>query len=108
MMNRHQRRAQAARERDQQAPSDTPIIEGLWLNFSRKVIPAHAPQVQRDEMKNAFFAGAMSLFTDVIMNLSGGDVPQEADLARLDKVDTELKEYFHDYLSRHFPGGSMQ
>jgi hypothetical protein len=32
-------------------------IEQSWLKFSRKVLPKNAPEVQRQEMRRAFYAG---------------------------------------------------
>ena len=34
-----------------------------WHSYERDVVPANAPNVQREECRRAFYAGAMASFT---------------------------------------------
>ena len=38
------------------------MINALWEDFQSKVIPADAAEFQRQEMRRAFYAGAVSAF----------------------------------------------
>ena len=66
------------------------LIEAAWLSFERQVIPPTAPDVQRQEMRRAFYAGAQALFTGILGMLDPGTEPTEADLGKMDAVQAEL------------------
>lgn len=69
-----------------------PTIKSEWEEFS-KVIPAHAPARQRDEMRKAFYGGAVAMFAMMTGHLDGGEEATEADLAYMNRINDELKAY---------------
>jgi len=79
------------------------IIELGWLALRARAIPADAPQIQVDEMRNAFFAGAHHLFASIMTILDPGAEPTKRDYLRMDAIDKELREFIAVYSSRHMP-----
>lgn len=76
------------------------IIEAGWVAMRALAIPEDAPQIQLDEMRNAFFAGAQHLFASIMVVLDPGDEPTEQDLNRFDQIDAELKRFISEYSAR--------
>lgn len=70
------------------------LIEAGWIGLRLIAVPDDAPPVQLKEMRMAFFAGAQHLFSSILSFLEeGGDEPTAKDLARMDMVDNELREF---------------
>lgn len=65
-------------------------INEKWKSFEAAVIPRNAPQVQRIEMKRAFFAGFHQCLCDLTA-ISGGD--EDEALASLDRYQKEAKGF---------------
>lgn len=69
------------------------LIEAGWASFRVLVIPANAPQIQIDECRMAFMAGAQHLFGS-IMNILDPDLePSVADMKKMGLIDEELKAF---------------
>lgn len=66
-----------------------------WRDFSL-TIPARAPAVQRDEMRKAFYAGALSLLVLISGGLDADPDPTALDVAYLDALHRELSEFDPD------------
>lgn len=64
-----------------------------WASFERLVLPARASEVQRTEMRRAFYAGAQATFHVMMSTLTPGDEPQDADLTMLESLHAELEEW---------------
>jgi hypothetical protein len=74
--------------------SDTGLlIEAGWISLRIAAIPKDASQVQLDEMRKAFFAGAQHLFATIMTVLEPGEEPTEKDLRRMDLIDRELRKF---------------
>ena len=69
------------------------LIEAGWVGLRLAAIPVDAPQVQLDEMRIAFFAGAQHLFASIVAMMDPGAEPTEADLARMDQIKDELDSF---------------
>lgn len=82
---------------------DGALIEAGWIALRKVAIPADAPAVQIEEMRNAFFAGAQHVFASVMTTLDPGDEPTERDLERISRIDDELKRFINDYSLRRLP-----
>jgi hypothetical protein len=67
-------------------------LEAGWADFASKVIPAGAPEVQRREMKRAFFAGAFASIKGVILTLdeTARETSRAHDRCRADQVHERL------------------
>jgi len=61
-----------------------------WLSYSREVLPAHAPEVQRAETRRAFYAGAAALFYSLTSRLEPGGEPTDADVEMVEGLRREL------------------
>ncbi len=68
-------------------------IDEEWASFAKQVLLKNVGTVQREEMRRAFFGGAVSLFSLIMNSLEGGDEATEADFKLMDDV----KENFDDY-----------
>lgn len=71
---------------------ERPTIKSEWEDFA-KIIPAHAPARQREEMRKAFYGGAVAMFAMVTGHLDGGTEPTANDLAYMDRISNEIKTY---------------
>jgi hypothetical protein len=69
------------------------LIEAGWVSLRLMVVPPDAPQVQLDEMRMAYMAGAQHLFASIMSILDPGEEPTERDLKRMDLIDKELDEF---------------
>lgn len=79
------------------------IIEAGWVGYLHLVIPRNASQVQLDETRIAFFAGAQHLLASIVSVLDPGKEPTDADLARMGKIQAELDQFLADFTARHKP-----
>jgi hypothetical protein len=61
--------------------------------YKGRVLPEDAPQIQIDECRWAFFAGAQHLFHGIMGSLEEDKEPTEADMQRMDNIDKELREF---------------
>jgi hypothetical protein len=80
-------------------PSD--VIGAAWRDFRLKVIPLDAPQVQVQESRRAFYAGANALLVGIIGMLDPGDDVTTKDLAGMDALAAELEQFARDILEGH-------
>ncbi len=68
-------------------------IEHGWEGFAAAVLPANASDVQRIEMRKAFFAGAAYLFTLQMQGVSDGDDVTSGDEQFMRRIDEELRAF---------------
>jgi hypothetical protein len=76
------------------------LIEAGFVALRWKVIPRDAPEVQVEEMRKAFFAGAQHLFASIMTILEPGEEPTENDLHRLTLISEELEEFVRELKER--------
>ncbi len=69
------------------------LIEVGWIAYRQHVLPRDCSQVQLDETRMGFFAGAQHLFGSIMSILEPGAEPTEADLKRMDLIYAELDEF---------------
>jgi hypothetical protein len=69
------------------------LIEAGWVSLRAMILPPDTPQIQVDEMRKAFMAGAQHLFSSIMTVLDPEDEPTDADLERMDKISAELRAY---------------
>jgi hypothetical protein len=62
-----------------------------------------APADQLDQMRSAFFAGALHLFASIVTVLDPGSEPTDADMASMSRIDAELRAFSQDFELRHLP-----
>ncbi|MCR4297542.1 MAG: hypothetical protein NUV75_02130 [Gallionella sp.] len=85
------------------------LIEAGWIGLRIAVVPPEAPQVQLDEMRTAFFAGAQHLFASIMSILDPGVEPTDKDIERMTMIDAELRAFVEAFKKKHGLGfGGMQ
>jgi hypothetical protein len=93
----------------QQCTAQGQLIEAGWIGLRLAAIPLDAPQIQIDEMRSAFFAGAQHLMSSIAMILDPGEEPTDADLVRMQQIDAELTRFITEYAKRHgMPGPNLR
>lgn len=65
-------------------------IEKEWNSYRLAVIPAGAGEIQIEECKRAFYAGAATLHHELMEMLSPGDETTDADLENMQAIHDEL------------------
>lgn len=77
------------------------IILEAWNGYRRKLLdPVGAGPVQIEETRRAFYAGAISLLTAIMMGLDPGAEATDADLGRMAAIERELQRYAADLQRR--------
>jgi replicative DNA helicase len=71
----------------------TGLMAEQWAEFERKVLPDNVSQVQRREMRRAFYSGAQAILFRVIEALAPESEPTDADLAVMAGVHQELQDF---------------
>jgi hypothetical protein len=76
------------------------IINNAWLSYRANVMPKHAGTIQVMETRQAFFAGAATLFATITGEsfLDGdpgdGDIePTKMDLAKMEAIQDEINVF---------------
>lgn len=82
---------------------DGKLIEAGWVGLKLAAIPKDAPQVQVDEMRLAFMAGAQHLFASIMGILDPGEEPTDADLRKMDLIAAELDKVRGELAARYYP-----
>lgn len=70
-------------------PKPTPIAD-TWRDFESRIVPADAPDVQRREMRRAFYAGA-SAALGAMVNIGVGSPLNRQE--RIENVLAELDDF---------------
>jgi hypothetical protein len=65
-----------------------PSIEAAWRGYEKLISPR-----DKEEARLAFWAGASVLFYAMLRMLDLGDEPTEADLGKMDAINTEIEEF---------------
>lgn len=95
---------QVAQELSEDLADAGKIIEGGFVGFKMMVIPDFVPQVQINEMRMAFFAGAQHLFSSIMAVMDRGDeTPTEKDMLRISLIHYELENFRKDFELNHVP-----
>lgn len=70
-----------------------PTMAENWKRFAEMVLPADAPDIQRSEMRKAFYAGATA-FMGIMEELTDEDVePTERDMEMVEAIHRELQDF---------------
>lgn len=70
----------------------------MWESFRDKVIPPTAPQIQVDEMRRAFYAGAWVTLT-AVQRIGENDITEDAGIVYLEALKKEGEEFYQRVLS---------
>jgi hypothetical protein len=69
------------------------LIEAGWIGFRLMVLPEDTPEMQLDEMRGAFFAGAHHLLSAVMTIMEPDAEPTDKDCERLNMIHQELEDF---------------
>lgn len=69
------------------------IIEGGWQAYLVVGIPPDAPELQKAEMRKAYYLGAQHLFASILGILDPGSEPTEKDMERMSMIHEELEAF---------------
>jgi hypothetical protein len=73
------------------------LVEAGWFGLRMIAIPERASKDQLDDMRAAFFAGAHHVFASIVSIMDPGDEPTDADLRRMDQINTELEQFVEQF-----------
>lgn len=74
-------------------------IADAWSTFAAQVMPKGAPQVQHQEMRRAFYAGAHSALC-LMGAIADEASSEEAGAALIEALHRELARFVHDIQER--------
>ena len=80
------------------------LLEAGFSMLQELMIPPQALQVQVDDMRLAYMAGAQHLWSSVMTSLDPGSEETVDDLARMDKIQVEL-DTWQQVLELRFSSG---
>lgn len=66
------------------------LIESGWRQYAEHVLPRNAPTVQKNETRQAFYAGAAHLWEAFIAALGPGEEADPPDMALAEGVQAEI------------------
>lgn len=69
-----------------------------WASYQTEVVPADAPEVQREECKRAFYAGAQAMFS-AVMEAAEPEEDEACD-ARMEALHRELQDWLRLFKKR--------
>jgi hypothetical protein len=67
-----------------------------WAEFAKKILPAGAPEVQRTEMRRAWYTGAAAMFGLMTGGLDADHEPTDLDVAYVESLNQELVAFGRD------------
>lgn len=73
------------------------LVEAGFVSLRIAAMSPAAPQLQIDEMRLAFFAGAQHVFTSIMTMLDPGEEPTDNDVRRMSLIDNELQAFIREY-----------
>lgn len=73
-------------------------IRFIWAVFEKMVIPVDASEIQRDEMRKAFYAGFTECFK-ITCDIS--ELKEKDALKVLDRLSLEGEEFFKEMMAGH-------
>jgi len=80
-------------EEQKQAEPKKKRVEAEWELFTKIVLPKNCGEVQRRDMRRAFYTGASAFMSIVMDFLDPGTEATDADVQRMDEIYRELLEF---------------
>lgn len=77
------------------------LIEAGWQTLRAMSVSPRASQIQINEMRNAFFAGAQHLFASVLGILDPEEEITDNDMRRMDAIAKELQNFYNEFVAKH-------
>lgn len=70
----------------------TTVVAG-FETYRTRVIPDHAPKIQEEECRRAFYAGAYHMLMNCFTAVGSDEIPEEEGIAALEGLKTEIETY---------------
>jgi hypothetical protein len=80
------------------------LIELGWQILAAMVFNQDTPELEKSEMRNAFFCGAQHLYSSVMAVIDEDREPTAQDMRRMQAIHTELEAFRLELSSSHKPG----
>lgn len=94
MNEQEKKMARAAAEAiTKQLANEGRLIEGGWRALMILCKLETAPEVQKQEMKRAYYAGAQHLFSSIVNIMDEDREPTAGDLHKMDLIHSELEKW---------------
>lgn len=77
------------------------LLEAGWRGYELAVLPEGVSQIQVNETRVAFFAGAQHLFWSIMGILEPDAEPTEADMRRMSAINDELEAFLKEFKLQH-------
>ncbi len=74
-------------------------IQSEWADYNEQVMPDNAPEIQRTEMKKAFYAGAHSVMC-VLRALGESEISDEAAGIAFSELNEECVDFLKEVLAK--------
>ena len=78
------------------------VIGGGWAAFELMTLQ-NASELQKREMRTAFFAGAQHLWSSIFAVMDSDREPTEEDMRRMSLIDAELRKFYDEMKLRGSP-----
>lgn len=72
------------------------LLDKEFAGFMEAVGLSGASDIQRQEMRKAFFAGARAFWTLIEANTEGGDGATDQDMALMEALQAEMDAFLND------------
>jgi hypothetical protein len=86
-----------------QLMDDGKLIEAGFVGFRLAVYPNGMSKEQIQEVKAAFFAGALHLYNSMMCGLDAGKEETPDDLRRMELIHNELDKFGREYALKYTP-----
>lgn len=73
------------------------IIEVGFIGLLAAAYPNGVPEIQRRELRNAFFAGAQHLFASIMAVMDSDREPTDRDMRRMSMIHDELEGFIKGF-----------
>lgn len=78
------------------------FIQSAWTSYRKMVVPPDAPPIQIQECKQAFFAGAATLFNCLLNGFDSSDDITKSDLQSMADIQSEIDDFGQQIDRRYF------
>ena len=67
------------------------ILEGGWRAFELICVAENMPDVQRSDLRIAYYAGCQHLWASMMGIMDPGEEPTDADMRKMDLINREIE-----------------
>lgn len=90
----------AAKDLCKKLSSEGRLVEGGWRAYCLLSLNS-CSELQKSEMRKAFYFGAQHVFASILSILDPGEEPTEKDMETVTNVHAELKKFVEEMEAQH-------